>query len=349
MVIETSQKILLLTKNKTIHHPIHNALTQEKLESAENYLNLTSLSVIQRAIEKTKNTTFIRTELLRFIRENGFPRFIAMDYKIDTGLDTMYDPDHMKILRTFLISFIILTRGKGFENLQGNIILFFKEDEDKYITHFERNPEKILDLLKTKDETVNSFIHELKTDLKKFNKLFLIKCISFTEQPQAITNEIINYINAIKIRDKLRYTSPKSVSVDRIDIPADIIYKTQNGTLFINNSMTEEINKYEDIPAEIIFIKGAWTNKTLMDVAQRLVAFITTEKDDVNFAPNDEIILNMGEDCIVDGTTTTYLIQTLSRELSGFTNLHIKISEKNYSILEQTKGFTLIKKYLNIQ
>jgi hypothetical protein len=37
-----------------------------------------------------------------------------MDYLIDTGTDEESDHDRTKILRTILITFIILSRGRGF-------------------------------------------------------------------------------------------------------------------------------------------------------------------------------------------------------------------------------------------
>ncbi len=203
MPVNSSRKIILISDNSRIAMPIKAAISPFALEIDEEFLNLHSLSLMRKAIHSTKSTNFIRSELLRFIKQNGFPFLAIIDYKIDTGLEAEADPDHMKILRTLLISYIILSKGNGFENLKANIILLGTNSQKQEITKIEANPQIILGLLATKDEFINNLITDLKSDIKKFSRLFSIKGLNTEIRNDEISMKLTGYIQAIKERENL--------------------------------------------------------------------------------------------------------------------------------------------------
>lgn len=95
------------------------------------------------------------------------------------------------------------------------------------------------------------------------------------------------------------------------------------------------------------YIIGHWTNRTLMDVAGKLTESISKGLgDDVSFDKEDEIIIEMTERCKLDATTTSSLVQMLSKEFLGYKNMRVVISADNEKILAQSKGYGLLKKYL---
>lgn len=175
-------------------------------------------------MQNASNTTFLRTELLKFIKDTGFPYFIAIDFRIDSGLPEEIDPDHMKILRTLLISYIILARGRGFEKIQGNFILFGNESDEKLLSEINTDPKKILSFLATQDRAVNSFIDELKQNGAKFNKLFFLKTIDSTLPPNQMEPLITTYIRGIVTREQFFKPDIPETIIENGDYPPLQLY-----------------------------------------------------------------------------------------------------------------------------
>ncbi len=349
MPISRSRKILLITNNTEIQDKLLPVLAKNNLAIADHHINLYSVSSISKEMQNASNTTFLRTELLKFIKDTGFPYFIAIDFRIDSGLPEEIDPDHMKILRTLLISYIILARGRGFEKIQGNFILFGNESDEKLLSEINTDPKKILSFLATQDRAVNSFIDELKQNGAKFNKLFFLKTIDSTLPPNQMEPLITTYIRGIVTREQFFKPDIPETIIENGDYPpASVVYRLSKQALFRDREMVPvETPEDRELETGRFYIIGHWTNRTLMDVAGKLTESISKGLgDDVSFDKEDEIIIEMTERCKLDATTTSSLVQMLSKEFLGYKNMRVVISADNEKILAQSKGYGLLKKYL---
>jgi len=352
MTINLSNQILLLSDNNRISLSLKKVLSENNLEVNSDYINLTSLSLIRKIIKNTQNTSFIRTEYLKFIQQKGYPFFIAIDYKIDSGLPNELDPDQLKILKTFLISISILAKGKGFENIKGNILLLTKNENNAIAQEYEKNPHFIMNIIKTKDPVVNKLLEQLKSNRNEFNKLFFIKTTNFEKNSNDFTFDIKNYIDAIKARENLRKpvnTSPKMSSEN--NPPASIIYKLNEDKIFIDSILNEDEKNDENfslLKNKQIYIKGYWTNKTQLEVSEKLLQFIKTgpEKDN-KFDKEENINIILDNNTKLDASTAPSLVQLLARDLINY-KISVKTSNENNEILQKSEGYKLIQKQIKL-
>src|SRR4030042_3845582 len=103
MSFKYSKRILYISENTRITMPIKYALNKEGLEIASDYLNLHSLQSIRKAIASTGKTVFLRSELMRFIKEQGYPYAVIMDIRNDLGLGDERDLANFQLLNKLLI------------------------------------------------------------------------------------------------------------------------------------------------------------------------------------------------------------------------------------------------------
>lgn len=352
MAIAAAQKIMFISDNSRIAMPIKTSITPFGLEIDEEFLNLHSLSLMRKAINSTRSTNFIRSELLRFMKQNGYPFLTIIDLKIDTGLGKDIDPDQMKILRTILISYIILSKGNGFENLKANIILLGTNSQQHEITRIENSPKLILELLATKDESINAFINELKTDSAKFSKLFFIKGLNSEIHSDEIKLKLTNYIQAIKARENLT-KQPDPVSeapkhdAEEHEIPS-LIYRIDDINLYSDGEIIkDEKSEFSSLNKNEFYILGHWTNKTQLELTKKIIRVVKNGiTKDKKFASDDKISIILNDSCFVDAATTASIAQLLVRDLSDYKNIVFKVSQKNMEILQGSAGAQMIKKYL---
>ena len=64
---------------------------------------LSDLYAIKNDIHRNKNTVNKRGEFKSFVKEYSLPYMMIIDYQIDFGLSSNDDPDHRKLVRTFLL------------------------------------------------------------------------------------------------------------------------------------------------------------------------------------------------------------------------------------------------------
>ncbi len=195
MPTEMSNKVILITEKPRITSPIKIALNKHSIEIATDYPALTSTSVMRTGIIKSGKTAFIRTELLRFIQKNGFPRAIIMDCQIDLGREAGPDPDKLKIFKTFIIAYIILSKGSEFSNLRGNFILLCKGNAFEKEFNLGENPHAVINLLSSQNPEINFFIDELKESRERFDSLFSLSVVDTDMSSDLITEEVEKFLS----------------------------------------------------------------------------------------------------------------------------------------------------------
>jgi hypothetical protein len=350
-VLESSNKIIQISKYQDLSETLKGIITKHGMDIADDYSNLHSIDMIKKGIGQTGNTSFMRSELVRFIRETGFPFLFIMDYKIDTGVGKQLDPDGMKLLRTLLISCIILARGAGFEKLRGNFLLLAEKNDLARARQIESDPLRILKILSTSDKIVNSFINELKSNSYHFNQLFYIRAMSTESSVNDIHVVMDTMIKAIYARKHLKRLKETKASINTGDYEAaKVLYRLDDKKVYIDGEIkTVKSGSMNQLESNQFYVMGHWVNKTLIETADKVIIAVRkglgTEKV---FAGDDAIIINLTDKCIVDSTLTPSLIQILTKDLGSFSNITINITESNNAVLSQAKGYNLLKKSLHL-
>jgi len=193
-----SNKVILITEVPRITTSIKLALNQVGLEIVSDYPALSSLSVMRTGIAKSGKTAFIRTELLRFIKERGFPRAIIMDCKINPSPLPDAAADMFKIFKTFLIAYIILRKGEEYGGLKGNFILLTKGSAFEKETGIGSNPRAAIELLSTQNPEINILIDEMKNSEDLFNSLFTISLLDAEQSTDVLREAIVKFITRTK-------------------------------------------------------------------------------------------------------------------------------------------------------
>ncbi len=196
MPIATSNKVILITEKPRITTPIKIALDSLGLEFTADYPALTSLPLMRTGIAKSGKTAFIRTELLRFIKEIGYPRAIIMDSQIDLGPGAVQDAEMMKIFKTFLIAYVILRKGSEHRNIRGNFILLTKGRDFEKKFGIGSNPHSIMNHLSTQNPEINIFIDELKDDREHFDSVFSITLLDTDTSSDIITDTVEKFLTS---------------------------------------------------------------------------------------------------------------------------------------------------------
>ncbi len=186
-----ARKAILITDNKRVSITLKGVLNKHRIDVESGYVSLHSVPMMKKIAGKTKNTAFIRNELYRYIREIGAPAVIIMDYHIDLSQEGERDPDTRLLLKTYIVSYLILSKGQGLEKLRGNFILLGEPSQMKELSALESNPSNILNLLSTKDAAVNSIIGEFRERAERLKSLISFKAID-TELP---AGEMIDAVN----------------------------------------------------------------------------------------------------------------------------------------------------------
>ncbi len=345
-----SGHIILITENNRNENSLRNALATRPVELETGNSSLYSVEHIRATIQETRTTTFIRAELFNFIRAHGMPYFIGLDYTIDLGLGNELDPDKRKLLRSFLISCIVLSRGKGFENIRANFLLFAHPHQLDEARSLVSRPEAILSMLRTRDEKVNRIINTLKGNTTLFNRLFYFECIDNSMQSTRKEKAVTDFVEAIDAREKLSASIAgkiQSNAKDTHSVPARVMVKRDDGNVIVDGT-TVEPSAIETIAAMKpgqVYIVGDWTNVHIRSVADKVITLVKKGTDDFSFTSEDQIILHLGNLCTIDGTTATSLAQLLGNQLHGYT-ITLMVSPENQRILEKSNGYSMIRSYL---
>ncbi|MFW5861057.1 MAG: hypothetical protein ACOCWZ_02305 [Spirochaetota bacterium] len=345
-----SKHIILITENNRNENALRNALATRPVEIETGNTNLYSVEDIRATIQKTRTTTFIRADLFNFIRTHGMPYFIGLDYTIDLGLGSELDPDKRKLLRTFLISCIVLSRGKGFEDIRANFLLFADPPQLEEARSLVTRPEAVLSMLRTRDEKVNRIINTLKGNTTLFNRLFYFGCVDNSLQSTGKEKVIAGFVEAIDARAKLSASIAGKIQSREKDTPggpAQVVVKREDGRVIVD-SLTGKSSKIADAGAMKpgqVYIVGDWTNVHIRSVADKIITLVKKGTDDFSFTPEDQIVLHLGNLCTIDGTTATSLAQLLVNQLHGY-DITLMVSPENQRILEKSNGYSMIRNYI---
>ena len=366
MPIEMSDKIILITEKTRITSPIKIALNKFNLEIAADYPALTSTSVMRTGIAKSGKTAFIRTELLRFIKKNGFPRAIIMDSQIDLGREAGPDPGMLKIFKTFLIAYVILSKGAEFSNLRGNFILLTKGNSFEKEYGIGNDSHSAIHLLSSQNPEINYFIDELKENRERFDALFSIEIIDTDLSSDLITEGVAKFLTSTASGAK-RVSPEQGISAEAeesrngnaadadsssgAEDPARIVFRINGESVYDDGDvLTELTEEHLALNEKEFYVIGPWTSKTELEVSKKIAAVLQKGiNENARFGYGDPIVFNFDDRCIIDKNTTLSIAQLFTKNLAVFKKITLNASSKNGELIQKSRGFPMIKDLFKIQ
>ncbi|PKL37849.1 MAG: hypothetical protein CVV44_16075 [Spirochaetae bacterium HGW-Spirochaetae-1] len=353
MSIGYSNKVILITEKTRIAAPVKIALNKLDYEVASGYPALTSISVMRTGISHSGKTAFIRTELLRFINEKGFPRAIIMDSQIDLGMAPALDPGMLKIFKTLLISYIILSKGAECKDLRGNFILLNKGAAFEKEFGIGKNPHSVIKLLSTQNPEINYFIDDLKENRERFDALFSITLLD-TEQPSdIITGTVGDFLVKNAGGAAAKKPAPAEMpgtAVKTDDTPARIVFRIDAGSVYDDGSITTELSEeHASLREREFYIIGSWSSRTELEVAKKIAGVLQKGiNEQARFGYGDPIRFNLDDRCVMDKNTALSMAQLFKKNLAQFKKIAITASAKNGALIQKSRGFPMIKDILTV-
>lgn len=365
MPIDMSDKVILITDKPRITSPIKIALNRSGLEITTDYPALSSISVMRTGIAKSGKTAFIRTELLRFIKKNGFPRAIIMDSQIDLGREAAPDPGMIKIFKTFLIAYVILSKGSEFENLRGNFILLTKGNAFEKEFGIGNNPHSAIDLLSTQNPEINYFIDEYRESRERFDSVFSIELIDTDLSSDLITEGIEKFLAKTAVNAKRAVPAQESApvtvnpvngkaeekkSVNGTDKPARIVYRIDSGSVYDDGEVLAELTEeHSALREREFYILGPWTSSTELEVSKKIASVLQKGiNENARFGYGDPIVFNFDDRCIIDKNTTLSMAQLFTKNLAVFKKIRLTASARNGEMIQKSRGFPMIREIFKI-
>lgn len=356
MPVEMSNRVILITELPRITTTIKLALNKIGAEIITDYPAITSISVMRTGIAKSGKTAFIRTELMRFIKEKGFPRAIILDSRLHPSAVPDKDADSLKILKTFLIAYIILQKGEGYSGLHGNFILLTKGNTFNKETGLGSSPHSIMKLLSTQNPEINLFIEELKDNKERFDSLFSIHLMDTEQSSDVISDNIVKMLvkgdRSGAAAASADVPAPEAVHEDENNAAeaAHVLYKLDEGTLYDDAEIITELTGDQlSLKEKEIYISGSWVSGNELEVAKKIATLILKGVEGkLRFSYNDVITINMDDMCVIDKNTTLSAAQLFTKNLAAYKKIKIITSPKNGELMQKSRGFPMIREIFSV-
>jgi hypothetical protein len=350
---------IVITSYKEIMPAIRAALDKHSIDIVSSYDSLHSISVIKKAIAQTGNTVFLRKAFSRFVNEWGPPELLILDEKTSLGPTSASKEDTSKILRTFIISFIIMQKTYE-EKAHAHIVLIQTGNGKSAAESYEADPITILNILNSQNDTVNNIIAELKRQPDMFNTLFAFKAVSKKLPHDAIEGEISEFIErraspsrgmSIATGEDGATMASSSALRDANIIErdrCDIVVRTDRSTVWINGREIpiESGSPYSNLSVFEIYAIGSWTARNQSEVADHINRTIRQRRLDTTDNAPSGLTLNLIR-CEIEPAIITSLIEMVTRDKSRSRGIKISLNFKNATILENSPGYIMIRNSIN--
>ena len=329
-------------------------LLQRKKKAVETTIPLlTKVSAIKEDIQKNKNTVNLRGEFGHFVKENGLPFLMIMDYHVDFGLSLQEDPDKRKLVRTFLLAFTLLANAKGHGDASANIVFVVDKNMASTISQFSKYPSFLLEQIRTMDDRVNSIIDSFAADRNKVKSFFKITYI-FNPEEGKYAPEIERLDNIVDTFDKIVAAKLKAIKTktttemitDTLK-PAEVICRATLEKIIRNGKLDQvrEEAKKRYIEKNI-HLEGAITTKTLPEVTKRLLATFQAMSKVNPFKKDEKIFINIPDSSVIDGSFASVMGAFLTKSLTGFKGISLNMGKTNSEKVKNSEGYIAIKDYI---
>ncbi|MCK4778328.1 MAG: hypothetical protein KAS39_08090, partial [Actinomycetia bacterium] len=183
------KKVIVLTLNKVFFNSLKSGFLKDDYEIVRGKgLELISdLNIMKKSIRLFKNTAGIRKHYTKFVTENGTPLAFIIDFPLDLKLGEN-DPDNDKLLKTFIIADIILSKSAGFSWYETNIFLLGSKRDSHILNSYAKNPCVYMENVLTQNENLNRLIQFYIDDPDACSNIFKIEPIIMGDAKQDAAN-----------------------------------------------------------------------------------------------------------------------------------------------------------------
>lgn len=353
---------LMITSNSRAAAHIRSVTDKLNIPLNMEYESFNSYRVMQKAVSETGNTVFIRKTIARLIDDHGLPELIILDYRLFLGPDQKSDPDRRKLLRTFFISYVIMMRKEKLPGLRGKFIFLANPEDVAEAAQFQRDPESILDIISTTNEDINNLAKTIRQDTGKFNSIFSIRVVPLDR----VTDEIETALRSLLsdggtdgvapssvpgAAPETNGTAPSPERADAGDTPpavAHLLFRTDESTAYKDNIKVtpDKVKNLETLALRQFYVVGRWEKRNLNEVVDSLQQAMQQGVGGISFKNTDQIVINICNQCTIDGTIISALSKLFNTVLAGYQSKKINVNFKNATILERAPGYIMIKKYI---
>lgn len=357
-----SKKILLMTALPRITTPIRHALNRMNLEIAADFPALTQIPMIKSGVAHAGNTTFIRTELLRFIREQGYPRAIIMDSQIDIGAEAGHEPDRLKLLKTLMIAYIILSKGSSFRTLRGVFILLAHGAALNKELAIGKNPHALMKILNSQNPEIGHFIDELRESRERFDALFSFTVIDAEQPSDHVTAAVAEFLARTAPAGQAS-DQPAPAAAGDDGAPADdnaapetaaagetaarLVYRIDAAAVWDDGTLADgAAPEYDGLTERQFYLFGAWVARTELEVARKVAGAVQKGLGEkMRFNYNDVIVFNIDHRCVIDKNTTLSLGQLFAKNLAQYKKITLRFGPRHWPLVQKSRGFPIIREF----
>jgi hypothetical protein len=351
-----NNKAILITARSDITAPVKTIIGRYGISVHTEYSSLNSVSVIKRAMAETGNTVFIRKAFNRLIADWGPPVLILLDYRLDLSSPKVPDTDRRKLLRTFFISYIILSQKSEYTDLSANFIILADTEDLSEAKNFERDPLRILDILGTTNEDINNMMMSFRKKPGEFKKLFNLKAVradridpDLAKTLEDLMSHMAGRKNQLHKQNEVDKPPAQLKEQATASSGVMVVFPVDENQAFVNNMQASIRNNkpFKNLSLKQFHIIGNCESKNQNEVANLIRKAVQNGLGNIAFTLDDEIVINMRNNCAIDSTTISLLVGLFTRDLADFKKKSVNVSFKNASILEQSTGYFMIKKFVH--
>jgi hypothetical protein len=349
-------KSIVLLEDKRLEQFTKQLLKRKKKPVELSMPLLSNVSTIKEDIQNNGNTVNLRGEFGYFVKENGLPFMMIMDYEIDFGLSKKDDPDNRKLMRTFLLAYTLLANGKGYSNASANIVFVIDKNMASKMYQFSKYPSFLLGQIRTMDDRVNSIIDSFAADKNRVKNFFKItyifkpvegKYAPEIERLEKIVDTLDRLVEAKVNENKEVKKKPTTQMISDELKPADVICRATLEKIIKNGEMlqVQEDEKKRYIEKNI-HLEGAITTNTLPVVTKRLVAAFQAMQKINPFKKDEKIFINIPESSIIDGSFASVIGAFLTKSLSDFSGISLNMGKTNIEKVRNSEGYIAIRDFI---
>ena len=346
------KKSIILIQDKRFEQFIKLLMRKKKKEIETGLPLLSDLYAIKNDLHQNKNTINIRGEFGSFVKEYGLPYMMIIDYQIDFGLSSNDDPDHRKLVRTFLLAYTILANAKGFDNATANIVFIADKKLSSTMQQYVKYPLFLLDQIRTKDDRINAIIDSFAANKEKVKHFFKISYIfkpdkgDYVKELERLEKIIDAYDKITAPKPETETEQPEEMISDDVN-PADVICRATIEKIIINGEVNQisadQKNQYLE---KNIHLMGALTVKTLPAVRERILSTFTTLAKINPFRKDEKIFIHVPDTSLIDGSFASSMGTFLTTVLSEYTGISINIGKTNFHKVKKSAGYIAIKDFI---
>lgn len=344
--------IFIITEDESLAESFKATVLMNNLTPVDDNAPLGSLNTIIEDSVKTGNLSFIKNQIIGYIKNKNFPFLYILDLRIKTGISN--DTDTLRILKTLLLTYVVLTRSEYSKDIILNLALLVSPEDFNRIQSMINNPALILNILKAGDEKINRVIDELKSNPEKFNNHFTLTFIDKSRDNFKIQADLNLFVSKIKLKEKIRdkiknqhKKTDRGIDNTKTD-SAQVIYSS-GSAIFINGEISDSYDSSlaGNIEPGELYIQGAFTGYNRLETVNNLIKIIKKGlSNDIKFSKDDNIYINLDSRCRVDTTIPVTLAQLLVKDLPDYKKIKIKIDKKNNAIMKEAQGYNMLSRYL---